>query len=160
MSTPVSPVAPESLFDRVLAAFWLLAGLGICATHGCSASSAPSGPDAGFFLLLAGALMAAAGAGLLLTSRRRTVEGAPLAARRIAAAGAAGARRYRAAGRRDPLARLPRRRAGRHAGAPAGDRAPLARVRARPSAGARRSPHGALFGPILGTVLPRGPWGF
>jgi hypothetical protein len=63
----------EGVFDRALAALWLLGGLAACGYALALGVFGPGGPDAGFFVLIAGAVMSAAGAGLLLTSKRRSV---------------------------------------------------------------------------------------
>ena len=65
-----TPTRRPDRFDQAVSALWLIAGLGVCAYAVQLGLYTPSGPDSGFFVLIAGAVMALAGAVLLAGSAR------------------------------------------------------------------------------------------
>lgn len=150
---------PEGGFDRALALVWLVGGLACCVYARRLGVLGPAGPAAGFFVMIAGVVLAAAGAGLLLTPTRRRVaadrwpRGAAL--RRVAAVFAGTA-----------VLILAIRWLGFLVAALVTMPVLLSLIERRRPAFVLAVGCGsalaawALFGPVLGTVLPRGPWGF
>ena len=163
MSDPNAPHdgarQPEGPFDRVLAAIWLVAGLACVAYARSLGLFGPSGPDTGFFVAIAGAVMALAGAGLLLTPRLRRIEAARwprgVALRRVLSVLAGTAVLF-----------LAIRWLGFLVGALLVMPVLLSTIERRSLGFVLVVGCGsavavwALFGPGLGTLLPRGPWGF
>ena len=163
MSTHPGPLGAGrrtgDLFNRFLAAFWLLAGAGVCVYARQLGLFGPAGPESGFFLMIAGLLMAASGAALLVSSGRTA-----------APAGrwprGAGALRVLMVLAGTALLILLMRWLGFLGAALLVMPLLLGMIERRSVGFVLAVGWGSalfaylLFGTVLGTLLPRGPWGF